>query len=629
MGDVSETAGDGVSETHLALSPLAAREQAQAEWHALASLLASQPRVRLSKDGGKTYRDSGERDLTDALPSLPAAVRTCGTDGLVRTICLDLDASRGGQDKVESDYKALCHWFSSNDVRWIEDQSPSGGRHLYLPLNFGVAFTDAKEFVQAAAKRFSSIDPGPHENAKTGAIRVPGSVWKKGGYQRLTMSLNIAYDIARRNRNTWTGWSQLRESLVDELAAVRQRRAQPLELLEPAEALPLAGGPRALPALKEYTARSGNYDTTRYSTPSEARQGVMASAVAAGWSLTDVQRRMNQNIWAGMVGFYSRYSPSNRRKALQRDWRSAVKHVESFRKKPNTNGTGNDSGYKSYTSPPNTHPPVLTLLHQPGSAAEYQYLLTWRNALRAYEESVTGSRSGLGYRMLLRAIGEAAHKRGSRFIEFGVRSLAIATGTHETTVARQLRELSRTERPMIRLAQEGRGLRGDLYELVIPDEYRTRAEAKAWRPGKIHALRPVFRELGVVSAFVYEAIERADGELISADIARTSGLSPKAVTHALELMAAWNMISRVAGRWHIVKETSLRTLAEYFGVLEAIGRQMQRYRFERAQWLQWLLKRALSGEAVLAGPHDDYPYWQYGPPEDEQTIGALLYAEAS
>ncbi|NMR32323.1 MarR family transcriptional regulator [Crystallibacter degradans] len=629
MGHVDLPARDGVSDINKLPRSPAEREQAEAEWRALASLLASQPRVRLSKDGGKTYKDSGERDLTDALPSLPAAVRTCGTDGLVRTICLDLDTSRGGQDKVDSDYNALCHWFSSNGVRWIEDQSPSGGRHLYLPLNFGVAFTDAKEFVQAAAKRFSSIDPGPHENAKTGAIRVPGSVWKKGGFQRLTMSLNIAYDIARRNRNNWTGWSQLRESLVDELAAVRQRREEPLELLEPAEALHLAGGPRALPALKEYTARSGNYDTTRYSTPSEARQGVMASAVAAGWSLTDVQRRMNQNIWAGMVAFYSRYSPSNRRKALQRDWRSAVKHVESFRKKPNPSGTGNNNGYKSYTSPPNTHPPVLTLLHQPGSPAEYQYLLTWRNALRVYEESVIGSRSGLGYRMLLRAIGEAAHKRGSRFIEFGVRSLAIATGTHETTVARQLRELSRTEAPMIRLAQEGRGLRGDLYELVIPDEYRTRADAKAWRPGKIHALRPVFRELGVASAFVYEAIERADGELISADIARTSGLSPKAVTQALELMAAWNMISRIAGRWHIVKETSLRTLAEYFGVLEAIGRQMQRYRSERVQWLQWLLKRALSGEPILAGPNDDYPYWQYGPPEDEQTIGALLYAEAS
>ncbi|NMR32445.1 hypothetical protein [Crystallibacter degradans] len=325
-----------------------------------ASLLASQPRVRLSRDGGKTYKDSGERDLTDGLPSLPAAVRTCGNDGLVRTICLDLDVSRGGQEKVESDYNTLRRWFTRNNVRWIEDQSPSGGRHVYLPLNFGVAFTDAKEFVQAAAKRFSSIDPGPHENAKTGAIRVPGSVWKKGGYQRLTMSLNIAYDIARRNRNKWTDWSQLRESLAEELAAVRQRREEPselLELLEPAEALPLAGGPRALPALKEYTARSGNYDTTVYPTDSEARQGVMASAVAAGWSLTDVQRRMNQNIWAGMVGFYARYSPSNRRKAMQQDWRSAIKHVESFRKKPNTNETGNNNGYKSYTSPPNTHPP--------------------------------------------------------------------------------------------------------------------------------------------------------------------------------------------------------------------------------------------------------------------------------
>ncbi|ERI35616.2 hypothetical protein M707_20705 [Arthrobacter sp. AK-YN10] len=618
-----------MSETHLALSPLAARKQAEAEWHALAGLLASQPRVRLSKDGGKSYRDSGERDLTDALPSLPAAVRTCGADGLVRTICLDLDVSRGGQDKVESDYKTLCHWFSSNGVRWIEDQSPGGGRHLYLPLNFGVAFTDAKEFVQAAAKRFSSIDAGPHENAKTGAIRVPGSAWKKGGFQRLTMNLNVAYDIARRNRNKWTGWSQLRESLAEELAAVRQRHEEPLELLEPAEALPLAGGPRALPALKEYTARSGNYDTAVYPTDSEARQGVMASAVAAGWSLTDVQRRMTQNIWAGMVAFYARYSPSDKRKAMQRDWHSAIKHVQSFRKKPSPKGTGNNNGYKSYTSPPNTHPPVLTLIHQPGSPAEYQYLLTWQNALRAYEESVIGSRSGLGYRMLLRAMGEAAHKRGSRFIEFGVRSLAVATGTHETTVARQLRELSRAESPMIRLAAEGRELRADLYELVIPDEYRSRAEAKAWRPGKIHALRPVFRELGVVSAFVYEAIERADGELISADIARISGLSPKAVTQALELMAAWNMISRAAGRWQIVKETSLRTLAEYFGVLETIGRQMQRYRSERAQWLQWLLKRALASEPVLAGPDDDYPYWQYGPPEEEQTIGALLYAEAS
>lgn len=626
MGDVSETAEIGVSGTHPSLVSPPTREQAQAEWRALAPLLASQPRIRLSRDGGKTYKDSGERDLTNALPSLPAAVRTCGNDGLVRTVCLDLDVSRGGQEKVESDYNALRRWLTRNNVRWIEDQSPSGGRHLYIPLNFGVAFTDAKEFVQAAARRFTSIDPGPHENAKTGAIRVPGSVWKKGGYQRLTMSLNIAYDIARRNRNSWSGWTSLRQGIADQLDAVRQRRTVPMELLEPTESLPRTGGPRPLPAVKEHMARSGNFDTNRYSSPSEARQGVLASAAAAGWELTDVQRLMHQNVWTGMVSFYSRYSPTHRGKVLRRDWQKAVSYIASFRQqKQDSHIDGNNNDHKSYTSPPSTHPPVVTLLHSPGSPAEYQYLKTWQNALINYEDSLRGNRAGLGERMLLRAIGEAANKAGSRLIEFGVRSLALATGTHETTVARLMKQLAASKAPMIRLAGEGRGVRGDLYELVIPDEYRQRAENKAWRPGKIHALRPVFRELGVVAAFVYETIEQSPHSLTSAELSRASGLSPTAVHQALETMAAWNMIDRNDGRWRISTKTSLKALAEYFGVIDDITAQLRRYKIERAIWQQWLAKRTLSHGPVLASDDDDYPYWQFGgPPDNEQSLVDML-----
>ncbi|MEV7649063.1 MarR family transcriptional regulator [Arthrobacter sp. NPDC089319] len=604
------------------------RDQAAAEWRALAPLIASGPYMRLSKDGGKTYRNSGERALSEALPSFPAAVRTCGRDGMVRTLCLDLDVSRGGQNKVDDDYRRLRTWFSANDVRWIEDQSPSGGRHLYIPLAFAVVFTDAKEFVQALSKRFTSIDPGPHENAATGAIRVPGSVWKKGGYQRLTMSLNTAYDVAKARRNKWPAWEHLRQDLRDELDAVRQRRSQPLELLEPAETLPRPGGPRALPQAKEFIARSGNYDTSRYSSPSEARQGVLASAVAAGWSLTDVQRLMHQNTWAGMVAFYSRYSPTHRSKALHRDWQKAVAYVQSFTKKHEVRKEGNNNRHKSYTSQPNTHPPALTLLPQPKSPAEYQYLLTWRNALATYDQSLIGSRAGLGTRMLLRAMGEAASKAGSRFIEFGVRSLALATGTHETTVARQLRELATGEYRLIRLANEGRGVHADLYELVIPDEFRESAERNAWKPGKLHALRPVFRELGVVSAFVYETIERSDIPLTTADIARSSGLSPRATAQALEILAAWKMIQRTREGWEFVEATSLRALAERFGVLESIGAQLKRYRTERAIWHQWLAKRLLSKEPLLALAPDDYPYWDDGPPE-EQSLVDLVYRRAS
>ena len=606
------------------------QEQAAAEWRALVPLLAARPRVRLSKDGGKTYRDSGERDLTERLPSFPAAVLTCGRDGLVRTICLDLDVSRGGQEQVDEDYRRLRQWFSRNDVRWIEDQSPSGGRHLYIPLNFGVPFSDAKEFAQALAKRYPSLDAGPHENAQTGAIRVPGSPWKRGGYQKLTMNLNLAYDIGR-SPNAWTQWVRLRDGLADELAAVRQRRFKPLELLATEEAsLPLEGGKRRLPASKEDTARTGRYDPTRYATPSEARLGVLASAAAAGWEFTDVRRMMHQNIWTGMTAFYSRYSPANRHGTIRKEWQKAVDHVRSFRKKNGTKNEANTKRHKSYTSQPDTHPPALTLLPQAGTDAEYRFLRSWRTVLALYEKSLLGSRSGIGFRLLLRALGEAATKKGSRFIEFGVRSLAIATGTHESTVARQLRSLASVETPLIRLAGEAKGARADLYELVIPDQYRELAETKAWKPGKIHALRPAFRELGVVPAFVYETLESAGSPLIGAEIIRASALSPRAVAQALEILAAWNLIQRQDGRWEIVTTTNLAVLAERFGVLDVIGAQKKRYRGERAIWQQWLARRAFSRQPVLAVAGDDYSYCDAeGPPDYEGESGLVRLAEAS
>lgn len=585
--------------------------------------------MRLSKDGGKTYRTSAERRLTETLPSLPAAVRTCGPDGMVRTICLDLDSSRGGQDNVDRDYRELRQWFTAQDVRWIEDQSPSGGRHLYLPLASAVVFTDAKEFVQALSRRFSSLDPGPHENAATGAIRVPGSLWKKGGYQRLTMSLNSAYKIARAGRNERSSWDNLRKDLRQEIESLRLRRTRPLQLLDSAETTARSGGPRALPPAKEAMARSGNYDPGRYASASEARQSVLASAAAAGWELTDVQRLMHQNIWAGMTAFYSRYSPTHRLKALHRDWRNAITYIRSFTSKPNRSTDGSSNQYKSYTSPLNTHPLPALVPSQPSTPAEYQFLASWRNALRFHEQSLIGSRAGLGARMLLRALGEAAAKTGSRFVEFGVRSLALATGTHETTVARQLRETA-AGAGMIRLAGEGRGVKADLYELVIPEQYQHRSATTAWRPGKVHALRPVFRELGIVCAFVYETIEQNPGALTGAQISRISGLSPSAVAQALEVMAAWNMVHRDDGQWNITTATSLRALAERFGVLNDIAVQTRRYRMERALWHQWLAKRMLSRELTLVPDSDDYPYWRYGgPPEDEQTLWDISDRRAS
>ena len=87
-------------------------------------------------------------------------------------------------------------------------------------------------------------------------------------------------------------------------------------------------------------------------------------------------------------------------------------------------------------------------------------------------------------------------KTGSRYVAFGVRSLSVATGLDHTTVAAHLRALRDEDDPLIDLIENDRGLAGDLYQLRIPDEIADRASRVAWRPGKLHALRPVFRELG-------------------------------------------------------------------------------------------------------------------------------------
>ena len=102
-------------------------------------------------------------------------------------------------------------------------------------------------------------------------------------------------------------------------------------------------------------------------------------------------------------------------------------------------------------------------------------------------------------------------KTGSRYIAFGTRSLSIASGLDHTTVAAHLRALREEDDPPIDLIENDRGLQGDLYQLRIPDDTVVRATTLSWKAGKMHALRPVFRELGHPAAFVYEALEHHKG----------------------------------------------------------------------------------------------------------------------
>lgn len=230
--------------------------------------------------------------------------------------------------------------------------------------------------------------------------------------------------------------------------------------------------------------------------------------------------------------------------------------------------------------------------------------------------------------MVLRALGEAAHMTGSRFIEFGDRSIAVATGLDHTTVGSHLRALRSEKHPLVTLVEQGRGTKGDLYMLTIPEDVKAAAEDLTWRKGKIHALRPVFRELGLPAAFVYEALEHSPG-LSTSEIVKLTKLSRTAVSEALEVMAAWNMLSRNKERgWCVMAATSLKDLAEHFGVLEAVAAQLQRYRIERILWKEWLWKNVNTVTELLS-PGEDYPWEAFEGPPDEWALADLAFARTA
>lgn len=612
------TYGAGVSrEPSSVHSPAAA-------WAALAPILAGQPRVRLSRDAGITYPQKHERALTEALPTFPAAVRIFGKDGTCAAIFLDFDSSVAGVDWVLADVRGVQTWLHSVGARWIEDYSPNGGRHVYIPLAQRVTFSEARDLVEALGTRYRSLDKTPHQNLLHGCMRTPGSPHKRGGHQELAMSLSMAYDIARRP-NSSSVWSAMTADLAGEINAVRALRLEQTftPVTEEAPAVKHPAG--RMSRLMQLMAQTGRYDANRYASDSDARQAIITGAAAAGLELVDVERRMLQGTWPGLASFYARYASRHRVPALRRDWLKAVGYL---RKNPGSS-EGKNSARRSPTSQPTTQPGGIQ--GNPVSSnpdAEHRFIRTWRNALRLKEHSYTDSRTGMARRMVLRSLGEAAHMTASRFIEFGVRSIAVATGLDHTTVGLHLRELRGETDPLVTHVESGRGTKGDLYMLTVPEDLKLAAEDLAWRKGKIHALRPVFRELGLPAAFVYEALEHSPA-LSTAELVKLTRLSRTAVAEALEVMAAWNMVSRARDRsWSVVAATSLKDLAEHFGVLEAVAAQLHKYKIERILWKEWLSKN-VNTVAELLSPGEDYPWETFEGPPDEWALADMAFTRAS
>lgn len=598
-------------------------------WAALASLIAGSPVMRFATREGKYPRPrSSPPHITRALPNRAAAVMVHGTDGSVQTLCLDLDTSKALQLVVDSDAAAISALLESCGLGYVADHSPSGGRHIYIPMQERLAAEDARELVEALGTRFPSLDPGPHQNVTDGCIRPPGS-WHKSmtGHQVLDTPLAQAYDVLRR-RNPAPAVATLRRALA---ASIHQVRARKTARLKPVGTVATISTVKAgtftesallRGSVLRQVARTGVYDTAKYKSPSEARMAVLNHLCAWHVSLAEIQARISGDF----AGLGALYGSSARQKALlAKEWENAATWVAQKTDAPTA---GKKHSNKYDTEPSLTHSGGAGTPRSSNSVqAEINDLENVLYSLLDQRLARTG-REGIMLRFLFRAILGFARAKGTLVVDVGCRSFARETGSHHGTIARLLPRLVKHSGGMLSKIEDARGKRADSYLLGLPKHLEETAKATAWRKGKIFGIRTVFRALGAPSALVYEAVERGRRSPTTAEIVRATGLSRPTVTKELTVLAELSMVERRHGYWQIIHTTNLGKIAEWLGVQEDYERQSALIKEQRRQWhahLERFTDQAISEEDLYDQEQSEWDPWiPYD--NDQSALQRFLHA---
>lgn len=629
--------GDPLRELHARQDPDTGDHGAAREaWLALVSsgLLGDRGLVRVSHDGASSYPARYERPAAGHHPAEPAACFVYDSRGLGRMLVADFDTKRHPPWQAAADAAGLRWLIERCGGTSIEDLSPTGGRHVYVPLDAALPFALLKRVAEALYVRMTgplwhgTFDKSPMMNAATGLIRPPGSPHPTGGYQALVTPLPEARRVATR-RNDARVWDALLTDLAPELEQVTARNRHVPGL----GSSPAARGQRRdLPPAYDEIARTGRFDPARYPSRSEARLAVLRAARACHWSDLDevIGQAQPAGPWAGLGALYAKYrAPATRRRQWERDWAKAAVHLPSR----STNG-GDRTGRRNIPTrqedtPPHPTPPgrheVASSTPEPAgpgalSAAQVREWGFIRCAVQAIHLAEAcgrwDDRAGLSVRLVLRAAARAAMLRGDRRIAFGTRFLGLDALLDRTTVGHALRRLREEHDPFLVLIDKGHGVHADRYAWRIPDQYAHASALTNPLSGKIDAIHPVFRTLGVPAALVYEALDTV--EVMAGELARATRLSPSAQRAALYLLAQVGLAERGTRGWHR-GSADPGTLACALGADQTHRQIAVRWADERAAWQAMCTARPspdlpthAEGEA-----ESDVDAWRRAPEHDE------------
>jgi hypothetical protein len=502
---------------------------------------------------------------------VPAAVRTFDSDGTAGGFVFDLDAkTHTGRAVMLSDCARLTGWLHTAGCAFFVDESPHAGRgrHVYVLLDHRRSYTE----LSALARRIRiagilpSFDSLPMLGRTDGCIRPPGSAHKHGGHQTLITPLDQAI-TATTTRSTPTSW----DAFVALLPLGPPPRRD-LDVLHPINTASGRGPRRELTGVYADIARTGNYDTTRYQSPSEARMAVIMHAIAQSWTEPAILHAINSRTWPGLAELYQKKYGTHTTKAISGDISRALARIESH------------PFQRSHTRAPLSR--GETKPHPMKTATRLQLKRTLAALQIAITENRWGAQLSYSAEYTLLALLDAGRRKQSIYTAHGCRSLSYTAGSTLTwpSIARTLRLLHTENDPFLVLIEDDRGAQADLYELRIPDAYLHLLPHDADLPDLPHGVHPVYSELPRPAHRLIKALQTTGTPMTASELQHTAHVPLSSTYATLNNLLGHGLLRRTAaGAWALTRLT-LDRLATRLNIGQKLRDILKRTHEDRRDW---------------------------------------------
>ncbi|WP_100475650.1 hypothetical protein [Mycobacteroides abscessus] len=559
---------------------------AEAAWRTFSTLMAARRSMRLWC--AETGKFNGVGRLLASVPDVAAAVCIYTKNARTRLLVFDLDAGKHGAAAVDADFCRITGWLNECGARWVADLSASGGVHILVPLEASLTVEDVRPLMYALAARCPTLDKTPMLNTRTGAISVPGSRCREGGF-RVLIGGRGESAAAFYDRNAPDVFAQL-TALVMVDPAESGYIGVDLEAPTAAAALPghLVRRDPLPEAILNFAVHGTMPKDKRWNSRSEARISVLVHAMWRGASLTEVRHRMSPGQpWQGMANAYAfkkrgarMVTRSDADKLLRRDWAAAHRwHQQRSRYLQTVT-------HKKQHSPP---PPAPTAVRH-----WLAHAICWCDT-RFRSSLVRWSVAAVLQALAVSITRTCPPEGGVLQVAVGGRSLSLAAGLlSESTVWAVLRLLRELEGAPIQLVEKGTGTAADTYALVTPDVVDPAPDASG-RPA-VDGVPTAWSVLGWQHRRVYEAATEQGLRTVT-QIAAAARVSVSSAYDSISALCRAGLLRRGRG-WVSVGDTTLDDIAARHGLERTLRARITLYRKARERWKKWLEERPI--KAALA-----------------------------